>query len=98
MFDFFKKRPDTLLSEHSRVRAVDVIRDGVRVAAEGSTGTIVRIYGGGQVYEVEFTSPEHVVVFASRKQLSSVAVRPTRWAMKACSMTLRAAKLWMAGT
>ncbi len=69
MFNFLRRVPEAPLSENSKVCATSKIVDHHRVAPQGSTGTVLRIYGDGVAYEVEFTSPHRVVVFATRKQL-----------------------------
>ena len=57
------------LKELSLVFAVNDIRDGSEFVAEGSTGTIVFVHGGGAAYQVEFTSPRHSIVFARREDI-----------------------------
>jgi hypothetical protein len=59
-----------VLPEHSRVRAVRDIREGSESVPAGATGTIVHIVKGGIGYDVEFTSPKHVVISANRSELA----------------------------
>lgn len=59
-----------LLPEHSRVRALRDIRDGDESIPAGATGTIVHVVKDGVGYDVEFTSPKHVVISATRSELT----------------------------
>jgi hypothetical protein len=58
--------------EHSLVRAAKEIRDGDKIVPRGSSGTIVHIIEGGVGFDVEFTSPEHVIISAHRSELEPV--------------------------
>jgi hypothetical protein len=57
-----------LLPEHSRVRALCDIRDGGESIPAGATGTIVHVIKDVG-YDVEFTSPKHVVISATSSEL-----------------------------
>jgi Domain of unknown function (DUF4926) len=59
-----------LLPEHSRVRALRDIRDGDESIPAGAVGTIVHVIKDGVGYDVEFTSPKHVVISATRSELA----------------------------
>jgi hypothetical protein len=59
-----------LLPEHSRVRALRDIRDGDESIPAGATGTIVHVIKDGVGYDVEFTSPKHVVISAACSEVA----------------------------
>ena len=58
------------ISEHARVRAVKDIHEGDESVPAGATGTVVHVIKGGVGYDVEFTSPKHVIISASRSELA----------------------------
>lgn len=66
----FTRRMVAVLPEHARVRATCSIQDGDESVPAGATGTIVHVIRGGVGYDVEFTSPKHVVVSAARSELA----------------------------
>jgi len=59
----------TIFPEHARVRAVTEIHEGDEIVPAGATGTIVHVIEGGIGYDVELTSPKHIVLSASRSEL-----------------------------
>jgi hypothetical protein len=65
-----KIRGAAVLAEHSRVMAVREIHEGDELVPAGSTGTIIHVIKGGVGYDVEFTSPKHVVISAGRDELA----------------------------
>ena len=61
-----------ILPELCRVEAVQDIWEDGEVALKGSVGTVVYAHDDGIGYVVEFTSPEHLVIGASRDELIKV--------------------------
>jgi hypothetical protein len=59
-----------ILAEHSRVKAIQEICDGDDTVPVGAMGTVVHVIKGGVGYDVEFTTPKHVIVSAGRDELS----------------------------
>jgi hypothetical protein len=60
------------ISEHARVRAIKEIREGAAVVPIGAIGTVVHVIKGGIGYDVEFISPLHTVISASRSELKTI--------------------------
>jgi len=58
------------LIEHTRVKALRAIEEHGESVPPGATGTIVHVIKGGAGYDVEFTSPRHVVISATRDELA----------------------------
>lgn len=58
------------LPEHARVRAVKDIHEGDESVPAGATGTVVHVIKGGVGYDVEFTSPKHVIISALPSELA----------------------------
>ena len=65
-----RPRPPKPLAEHSPVVAVRDIAEHGTVIPKGAVGTIVHVVRDGLGYDVEFTTPIHAVVTATREDLA----------------------------